>query len=181
MANGRWAAAAVLLLASAAVRPAEAFELSGGVSVGGVLIGTLPHIGVSPHASVSWRRDNGLMLTAHDTCSILIPAHGEAAPGVYNQTSAALGYAWEKQSFSVGPSLSFYSVSACGATLCGRVIGVAPGGRAQVDAYFAGPFGIAVNGSVEWVGGRSRVLPGGAAVMIMAGPMLRWSSEGSHE
>lgn len=157
---------------------AEAFELSGGVSVGGMLIGTVPHLAVSPHASASWRRDNGFMFAAHEMCSILIPAHGEAGPGVYNQTSAAIGYAWERQSFSVGPSLSFYSMSACGATLCGRVVGLSLGGRAQVNVYFAGPFGIAVSGSLEWVGGRSLVLPGGPAATIVAGPVLRWKSEG---
>ncbi|MFT3776206.1 MAG: hypothetical protein QM820_63490 [Minicystis sp.] len=89
------------------------------------------------------------MFTANDMCSILIPARGEAGPGVYNQTSAAIGYAWERQNFSMGPTLSFYSISACGTTLCGRVIGMAPGGHAQVNAYFAGPFGIAVSGSLE--------------------------------
>ena len=182
MLRKRWTKACMMAgiasLGSSAASRAEALELSGGVGVGGVLIGTVPHLGVSPHASASWRRDNGFMFSAHDMCSILIPARGEAGPGVYNLTSAAVGYAWERQNFSVGPTLSFYSISACGAKLCGRVIGMAVGGRAQVNAYFAGPFGIAVSGSLEWVGGRSLVLPGGLAATIVAGPMLRWSSEG---
>ncbi len=165
-------------LGSGAMLRAEAFELNGGVSVGGVLIGAVPHVGVSPHATVSWRADNGFMFSAHDMCSILVPAAGESGPGVYNQTSAAIGYAWEKQDFQVGPSLSFYSVSACGATRCGRVAGVGGGARAQVNVYFAGPFGVAVQGSIEWVGGRSYVLPGGPAAIIVAGPVLRWRSEG---
>lgn len=172
---------ALVVLASlgAGVIPrAEAFELSGGVGLGGVLIGTVPHLGVSPHAGISWRAESGFMFAAQDMCSILIAAHGEAGPGVYNQTSAAIGYAWERWNLSLGPTLAFYSISACGATLCGRVLGLAPGGRAQVNAYFVGPLGIAVSGSAEWVGGRSRVLPGGVAAMIVAGPVLRWDSEG---
>jgi hypothetical protein len=59
----------------------------------------------------------------------------------------------------------------------GRVVGVAPGGHAQVDTYFAGPLGVTVSGNMDWIGGRSAVLPGGIAAMLVAGPVLRWSDK----
>src|SRR5215212_2081692 len=37
---------------------AEASEVSGGVSLGGILAGTKPRFAVSPHAGISWRRDS---------------------------------------------------------------------------------------------------------------------------
>jgi hypothetical protein len=101
----------------------------------------------------------------------------EDGSGFYNKTSAAIRYASENVMFSVGPSLSVYSMPACGRTLCGRVAGVAPGGFVQTEMYFAGPLGVSVSGNVDWVGGESLVLPGGVAVMVLAGPVLRWSAK----
>ena len=97
--------------------------------------------------------------------------------GVYNHTSAALGYAWVNGSFDVGPSFSIYSMTACGATLCGTVTGVAPGGHVQASLYFNGPLGVSLTAHVDWVGGSSLVLPGGVAAMVVAGPVFRWSSK----
>lgn len=51
--------------------PAEAFELSGGVSLGGILAGTEPRLAVSPHAGISWRMESGFLVAAHDLFSIL--------------------------------------------------------------------------------------------------------------
>jgi hypothetical protein len=39
------------------------------------------------------------------------------------------------------------------------------------------PLGVSVSANVDWIGGRSRVLPGGLAAMIVAGPVLRWSAK----
>ena len=155
---------------------AAAFEISGGVSVGGILAGTAPHLAVSPHGDISWPMTSGFVFAAHETISILPPTHMDG-PGVYEETSVAIGYAAETRNFSVGPSLSVYSIPACGATLCGRVAGVAPGGHAQVNAYFYGRLGISVNGTLSWIGGRSYVLPGGVVAMVVAGPVFRWSPE----
>lgn len=167
-----WAALLILLPPVSA----NAFELSGGVSLGGFQAGTVPRLALSPHIGTSWHIKRDLVLTLHDLCSILPPIY-DAEIGVFNKTSIAIGYASEKATFSVGPALSFYYIPACGLTLCGRVVGVAPGGHAQTDVYLSGPLGVSVNANVHWVGGRSLVLPGGLAVMVVAGPVLRWSTK----
>jgi hypothetical protein len=171
-----WAALLVLVLM--APMPASAFDLSGGVSLGGFQVGgTLPRLAVTPHAGISWHRESGMLFVAHDLLSIFTPVN-KAGIGIYNKTSITIGYAWEKVSTSAGPSLSVYSMPACGVTfLCGRVVGVAPGGHAQVEVYFAGPLGISVSANWDWIGGRSLVLPGGVAAMVVAGPVLRWRSK----
>jgi len=112
-----------LILLSA---PAAAFDASGGVGFGGALAGTRPRLAVSPHVSLSWRKESGLLFAVHEMCSIL-PAINEHGPGVYNQASAAVGYASVNANFSIGPSLSIYSISACNARSCGRVLGLSPG------------------------------------------------------
>ena len=145
--------------------------------MGGIQAGTVPRLAVSPHAGLSWRMESGFMLAVHDLLSIL-PSINRDGPGIDNQTSFAVGYAWENGNLSAGPSLSIYSMSACGATLCGRVAGLSPGGHGQVNVYFAGPWGVSVSANVGWVGGRSFVLPGGVAAMVVAGPVFRWSSKG---
>ncbi len=129
-----------MLVLVAVPLPAEAFEVSGGVSLGGIVAGTVPRLAVSPHASLAWRMESGFLLAAHDLLSIL-PSINKDGAGVSNQTSVALGYAWEKGDFSVGPSLSIYSMPACGVTLCGRVAGLSPGGHGQATVYFAGSWG----------------------------------------
>ena len=159
----------------AASRPVEALELSGGVSWGGILAGTVPRFAVSPHAGVSWRTESGFLFEARNLCSILLASNKDGV-GIYDQTSATIGYASKKSSFSAGPSFSIYNMPACGATLCGRLAGLAPGGRAQASVYFADPLGVALQANVDWMGGRSRVLSGGVAAMVVAGPVLRWRS-----
>lgn len=166
--------APLLLLVVAA--PAAASELSGGVGLGGILVGTAPRFAVSPHVGMSWRRESGFLFALHDLCSIL-PTTRKLGVGVYNQTSAAIGYASEEFNLSAGPSLSVYSMDACGATLCGPVVGLAPGGHAQVNLYVTAKLGVTVRANVDWVGGRSLVLPGGVAAMLVAGPVLRWGFE----
>lgn len=155
---------------------AQAFELSGGVSLGGFQAGTVPRLAVSPHAGISWRRANNFLIAVHDLCSILPPTN-YAEIGVYNETSATIGYASETVDFSAGPSVSFYSMAACGLTLCGRVVGMSAGASAQTNVYFAGPLGVSVSANMTWIGGRSLVLPGSMALMFVAGPVLRWRTK----
>ena len=131
---------------------------------------------MSPHVGVSWRIGRNFLFAVHDLCSIL-PPMSHLGIGFYNKTSAAIGYTSGKANFSAGPSLSTYYMPACGPTLCGRVVGVAPGGHAQTDVYVSGPLGVSVSANVDWVGGRSLVLPGGPAIMVVAGPVLRWSAK----
>ena len=165
--------ASVLLVAPI---PAEAFEVAGGVSVGGIQIGAKPQLAVTPQGAIAWRIGDAFLFAVHDLLSIL-PVANERGVGVHNQTSLVLGYATESARFSAGPSLSVYSMIACNsASLCGRVVGLSPGGNVQASWYFAGPFGISVSGSVSWVGGRSLVLRDGVAAMVVAGPVLRWAT-----
>lgn len=164
---------AVLFVLVVVPQPAGAFEVSGGVNTGWIFAGTNPHLVLGPHAGLSWRLESGLLLAVHDLLGILPPIN-EGGVGVYNQTSVAVGYASKNVNFSLGPSLSIYSMPACHKTLCGQVVGVAPSGHAQVNLYFAGSLGVSVRANVDWIGGRSLVLPGGAAAMVVAGPVLRW-------
>ena len=168
-----WVVCAALLVVAA---PAEGYEISGGVSLGGILVGTLPRVAVSPHAAIAWRAENGISFAVDDLCSVL-PGTGRLGVGVYNQTSAAFGYAWTDGDVRIGPSFSLYSMPACGATLCGRVAGLSPGGHARADVYFGGAVGVSLSANVDWVGGQSAVLPGGWAAMLVAGPVFRWRSE----
>lgn len=144
--------------------------------MGGILLGPAPRLAVTPHASTSWRFASGFALSAHDHVNIL-PAVNKLGIGVYNQTSIAVGYAWDAGNLSVGPSLSIYSMPACAAGLCGRVVGVGPGAHAQLNVYLAGPLGVSVSANLDWIHGISLVLPGNVAAMVVAGPVFRWVSK----
>lgn len=106
---------------------AEAFEFNGGVSVGGIQIGTDPRLAVSTSVGLLWRKESGFLLEAFNMFS-LIPG---ARVGVYDRTAAALGYALKSVDISLGPSLSIYSMPVCGIVICNRVVGIAPGGHAR--------------------------------------------------
>lgn len=157
-------------------KSAEAFELSGGLSLGGFQSGTVSRLAVSPHAGVAWSRTSHFLIAIHDVCSVLPPTN-YVEIGIYNEASVSIGYASDTANFIAGPSFSLYNMQACGLSLCGRVVGVAPGGHAQADVYFAGPLGASVSVNVNWIGGSSLVLPGGLALMVVAGPVLRWRAQ----
>ena len=157
-------------------RPAQAFDINGGVSTGGIMAGGVPRLALSAHVGLGWRTDGGFLFEAEDVLSIL-PVGSALGVGAYNQTSAAIGYAWKDGTVSAGPSLAIYRIPACGRTLCGRVVGLGPGGQAEVSVYFWGPLGVAIHANMAWIGGKSSVLPGGVAAMVVAGPVLRWRSE----
>jgi hypothetical protein len=156
--------------------PAEAFQFSGGVSFGGFQVGTVPRLAISPHLGASWQTKSDFVLALHDQCSFLPPTD-TIGIGVYNQASISIGYSSKTAIFSAGPSFAIYSMTTCGQTLCGRVVGVALGGHAQADVYVAGPLGVSVSANADWVGGSSLVIPSGVAVMVLAGPVLRWSDQ----
>jgi hypothetical protein len=148
---------------------AEAFELSGGVSVGGIQVGTEPRLAVSGFAGLHWRIEGSFLLKGHTMFSILPGPR----VGFYDRTAAALGYAWETVNVGLGPSLSVYSMPVCGVVICNHVVGVAPGGHAEAEWFFSDPLGVSVSANVDWAGGGSRVLPGGLVMMVTAGPVLR--------
>ncbi|WP_437953402.1 hypothetical protein WME98_24040 [Sorangium sp. So ce296] len=172
----RVASAAVFaLVLGVASTQAEASELSAGVSLGWIQAGTAPRLAVGPHAGISWHIKKNLLLKLHDLCSLVPPIQVGGA-GVYNHTSVSLGYRWEDGDVGAGPSVAIYLMPACGDTLCGQVAGVAVGGHAQASAYVMGPLGISASANVDWIGGRSLVLPGYASVVVVAGPAIRWSA-----
>ena len=72
----------------------EAYELSAGVSLGWLQAGTVPRLAVGPHAGISWPIQRDILFTVHDMCTILPPTQADG-PGVYNQTSVDIGYAWK--------------------------------------------------------------------------------------
>lgn len=150
---------------------AEAFELSGGVSVGGLVVGIIPRLAVSPHASVAWRTDAGIRFGVQEMFSVLPHSRGV---GVYSQTATDLGYAWENINLSLGPSLAVYTMPACKPGACRRVEGVSPGIHLQASIYFAGPLGLSVWGGVDWHVGDSDILAGQVTAVLVAGPLLRW-------
>jgi hypothetical protein len=152
---------------------AEAFEFSGGVSVGGLQVGTEPKLAVSPFVGLLWRKESDFRFEVHNMFSI-VPG---SPVGIYDRTAVTLGYASKTGNVSFGPSLSIYWISACGIVICHQVMGAAPGGHAQTDWYFAGRLGASVSANLDWAGGSSRVLPGGLVVMVTAGPIWRFGGE----
>jgi hypothetical protein len=150
-----------------------AFELNAGVSVGGMVSTGAPRMTLSPHFAVAWQAESGLRLSLHDLFSVLLPIGG-AKPGIYNQISGSIGYAWERVNVSAGPSCSVYFIPTCYGGWCGRVVGIAPGGHLHGSAAIAGPLGMWARVNVDWLNGRSLVLPSGPAAMVVAGPLIRW-------
>ncbi|AUX20915.1 uncharacterized protein SOCEGT47_013910 [Sorangium cellulosum] len=153
--------------------PARAFELSGGVSVGGLQIGTGPRLALSPFGGLLWRWERDFLLEVHNMSSV-VPG---ARAGVYDRTAASLVYAWKTGKVSLGPSFSIYAMPVCGIKSCNRVVGVAPGGHAQTDWYFSEPLGVSVSANLDWAGGNSRVLHGDLVAMITAGPVWRFGED----
>ncbi|WP_438038676.1 hypothetical protein [Sorangium sp. So ce128] len=86
--------------------PAQALEFHGGVSVGGIQIGTEPRLAVSPFAGWLWRSEGDLRLEVHNMLSI-VPGAGI---GVYDRTAVTLGYATKTTTASLGSSLAIYSM-----------------------------------------------------------------------
>lgn len=126
--------ACVLVVAPAT---ASAFQLSGGVGVGGMQVGIDPTLAVSPFVGLRWRTESGFHFEIHNMFGILLGRR----VGIHDRTSATVGYAWQNGSVGLGPSLSFYSMVTCDTVVCRRVEGAAPGGHGQADWYFAGPSG----------------------------------------
>ncbi|WP_437332156.1 hypothetical protein [Sorangium sp. So ce394] len=153
--------------------PANAVEFSGGVSVGGIQVGTNPKLAVSPFAGLLWRQERDFLLEIHNMFSVL---PGERL-GLHDRTAVTLVYAWEAGKVSLGPSFSIYWMPVCGVALCNRVVGIAPGGHVQADWYFSDPLGASVSANLDWVGGSSRVLHGNLMAMVTAGPVWRFGGE----
>ncbi|WP_437482799.1 hypothetical protein WME75_41570 [Sorangium sp. So ce1014] len=105
------ASALVLVAASA-----QALEFSGGVSVGGIQVGTEPKLAVSPFSGWLWRKERDFRIEVHNMLSI-IPG---AREGVHDRTAVTVGYVAKTGNVSLDPSLSLYSMQVCGAVICDR-------------------------------------------------------------
>lgn len=174
--RGKASALALCGCASALVAlpaPAMAFELSGGVSVGGIRIGADPRLAVSPFAGLLWHRNRDFTLEVHDMFSVLPGERVEA----HDRTAVALVYAWNTGKASLGPSLSIYWMPVCGVVICSQVLGIAPGGHAQVDWCFFESLGLSVGANLDWAGGSSRVLRHGLMAMATAGPVWKFERD----
>lgn len=148
---------------------ARASELSFGASVGGIQIGPDPKLAAGAFGALGWRTENGLLVEVHNMFSFIVGSR----VGIHDRTSATIGYAWRTGDLKLGPSLSIYSMMACGPVVCRRVEGAAPGGHVQADWYFLGPLGVSLSINVAWYGGHSSVLPDNTAAMISAGPIVQ--------
>lgn len=160
------------LCALGAVLPeAQALEVAGTAYFGVFQVGTTTRFAVAPGLALRLGAAEGVQLVLQDSF-VMFPGPGPF--GFNNQLSAGLGYSWESFDVDVAGSLSAYWMHACGSTLCGRVVGVAPGARVRVAYFPLSWSGLALTGDVGWYGGSSLVLPGGPAATIVAGPVFRW-------
>lgn len=154
---------------------AQALELSSGISVGGIQVGTEPKLAVSPFVGLLWHKKKSFRIEVHNMFSVVpgVPV------GFYDRTAINLGYTSETNIVSIGPSLSVYWMGVCGAVYCDRVMGIAPGGHAQTDWYFYDRLGVSVSANLDWAGGSSYFLPGSLVAMVTAGPV--WKFGGGSE
>ena len=154
--------AVVLSLGHAA--PAEALKLEWGRQPGGRPGWHEAAFRREPRPpGISRRTSGGFLLALREVCSLL-PATDAHGLGVYNHLSIEVGYAWTSGRLSIGPLLAVYAL-ACGPESCGRLSGLSPGVRGQLDYYFAGPFGVSASANVDWLTG-SAVLPAGVAATV---------------
>jgi len=152
--------------------PVHAFEIAGTASFGAFQVGTSTLFAVAPGLAVRLGARDGLNLVLQDDL-VLFPGPGRF--GLDNRFSVGVGYSWPTVSIDAAASVSGYWLPACGTTLCGQVMGVAPGGRARVSYYPLDNFGVSVTGYLGWYGGDSLVLPGSVAATVVVGPSLRWA------
>lgn len=161
-----------LCLLGAAAQEADAFEVSGTAAFGAFQVGTTTRFAVAPGIAFRFGDVEGVNLTVQDNF-VMFPGPGPF--GFNNQTSVGVGYSWKSFDVDVAGSLSAYWMHACGTSLCGRVLGLAPGVRTKVSYFPLDWSGVAVTADVGWYGGSSLVLPGGMAATIVFGPVARWS------
>ncbi len=160
---------ALLVAAEARASP----TVTTGIGVSAFQAGVLPSLAITPHAGVSVVRD-GWTLGLRDSLMLMPTTVGGV--GVNNSLALSAGYAWPSITATLGATFSQYAMTACSPVLCGRVVGLAPGVDATVDWFshlLAGALGVRAAASVGWYGGASVVLPGGLAVMVTAGPIVR--------
>jgi hypothetical protein len=170
------AGALALGLPCSQARADPAVELSVATGLGAFVAGVTPgRFAVSPSASVSLRGERGFFV-ARDTTSFLGASGGRF--GVDNETTLGGGISWELVNLSAGLSLAEYSLPLCGARLCGRVHGLAPGADLRLDVfgpYLSGALGISVDCAGIWITGNASPVWSGVAARCSAGPIFRFT------
>lgn len=171
----RLSALLICLLGSGAPGTARAIEGDIGVSLGGMVAGSVPRFAISPHLGFAWRLGDHFRLGIHDFFSIL-PALDPHGIGIYNHLSGIIGLSWRAGDICFGPSFGLFSVPMCGGALCARLTGMAPGVTAEGSYYFAGPFGVSARLNIDWITGFGNVLPPGVLAVVVAGPVFHWGA-----
>lgn len=162
-----------LLLASlfCVPMPASGAEWSAGVGMGAVQVGTAGYFGGGPQLGVTFGGPSGPVLAIRNLL-LLLPA-GDSI-GIDNQITVGGGFSTAHLTMTAGGLLAIYRIPTCGVRLCGAVLGVGPGGFAQLDIFVKPPFGITARGTLAWYGGASLVPSDDLAWSATTGPILRW-------
>lgn len=155
-----------------AASEAEARDYAFGITGGGLYAGSRFVPAVSPQFSISFRTDNGWLLTVAEVFHFL-PARSAESFGAYNHIAVGIGRAWPSADLSGGLTLPSYIMPTCHGKLCGRVWGFGIGAYLQAN-WWLGPAGLSASFNLDWVSGRSLLLPSSLAAMGVAGPMVRW-------
>lgn len=161
-----------MVVATLAATAVQAAEVNGGVQIGAVAVGREPRLSITPHLGIAVSPGASGFTAAFSEQLGLLPRRNGV--DVVTTTNAGLGWSWERAQISGGFALTIYSLLACGRTLCGTVLGVAPGATLRGDFYLVGPLGVAASATVSWWGGDSFVLPGSVVATGMIGPVLRF-------
>lgn len=163
---------ALLVAASVCVpASASAAEWSAGVGMGAVQVGTAGYFGGGPQLGLTLGGPSGPVLVVRNLL-LLLPA-GDSI-GVDNQITIGGGFSTDRFMMAAGGLLAIYRIPTCGVRLCGPVLGIGPGGFAQLDIFVKPPFGFTARGTVAWYGGASLVPSNDLAWSATTGPILRW-------
>lgn len=146
-------------------------DLDLGASVGGVLAGSVPRFAASPYATLSWPLAGSFTLGVNEMASLLLAANNRG-PGFYNHLSGFVAVGWKDGKILAGPSLTLFSMPACGPAWCGRLTGFGAGGTLRVD-LFERPLGVSLGCNVDVPIKSTDLLPAGPAVMFFAGGVFR--------
>lgn len=171
-----------LVAAAVLVTPGQlwALEIRAGASLGAMQHGTAGYFGAGPHLGFLVRQSAGTAFSILETLLFLPTSHGL---GVNSQVSVGGGYGGERFTVTAGGLLAIYRAFTCGRsnldsrTRCGTVMGIGPGGFAQMDYFVQERLGFMLRGTIAWQGGDSLLPASELAWSALAGPVLRWGNE----
>lgn len=158
----------------------RALEIRAGGSLGAMYHGSAGYLGIGPQLGLLFRPFPGAAFSILDTLLFLPTSHGL---GVNNQISVGGGYGGERFTVTLGGMLAVYRAFTCGTsqvdgrTRCGTVVGLGPGGFAQVEVFVKERLGFMLRGTIAWQGGDSLLPASELAWSGLAGPVLRWDTD----